>query len=680
MDLSKILNPLSEKTPKKNLMSRAPSPLRRPETMPIVYPNTASCSSVLHPDDVQRHSPFTKLGQKLPSFMASGRRQHVPPSLHLSHSNGSSTIYSANSSPIQMPEFPLPPTQTPILAYGAISSLSSARAKAKANGYLPPTHFSHSNLGSVGESSMSHNTLPTYNGLLNSHTPHYSTTAQETPDANQTSACNGLWLGRDAGTGSADESDEETTPRPKGVTLDLELGSAKLAEDQNDVFSNWPFTSTSIARNSLDRRMISYPESPMSMGGIPVSALVASPVPTYGSFIPVEPPHGYRTPPPPLAEVKFNQFSILDALCDYPELLFEMVKYLNVDELVNIYAIHKQAHFTINYRFTHVVKLITNMHAPESAEIFQFNLFRDLCMTDPAGRPHPRILGDIRNVPTFRWLRCILFREQVVSDIIDLLAAKGLRLPRPATKVFKMIWLLMDMPTNELRKGYLHSKSWTERDIWCALLIIMKVEMAFTDPEDGQGEPWAYRMMWAQKSLSTLRDVFAGNAGNNQLTNLQMYVRWKIPSGTFDPGAKDLPLMGVPAKETGMLQYEGWGVGRPVLLMRPDEMFEREAIQRGLDVHARHVDLLLWGFIDEATRLDIPISAGTLPTDKLVTIIDEDADAESVLVKDKEVEEGSSNVADDEEEIDNGREEGESNSDDSGAESIDYKNMVPEFN
>ncbi|KAK5275535.1 GTP cyclohydrolase 1, partial [Cryomyces antarcticus] len=97
----------------------------------------------------------------------------------------------------------------------------------------------------------------------------------------------------------------------------------------------------------------------------------------------------------------------------------------------------------------------------DAEAIFPFKAYGPLCIVDPAHRPNAERPGEVRKVPSFRWLRMVVFRERVVSDIIALLAQQGHRLPvSTARAALKKCWFLMDIPTNAGRIGLLHNTAY----------------------------------------------------------------------------------------------------------------------------------------------------------------------------------------------------------------------------
>lgn len=328
---------------------------------------------------------------------------------------------------------------------------------------------------------------------------------------------------------------------------------------------------------------------------------------------------------PPTHEMDFDQFNIFTALTNYPELVFELAKYLSPEELISLYAISKDFHLIMNGHFTTIVLSQSFAKARESSEIFPYKCYKNLCITDPAARQNAEVPDKLRCVPSLRWLRFILYREQVVDDILACLAAEGHRLPKRASSVLKKIWFTMDLGDNARRIGLIHNKEfWTDRDLFVATMFFIKLDMRLTDPVDGNGQMSLRKLLLAQRSLSTLLASLERTEMLNELGLLQMYVRWKYKPA---PAHRGMSVVGVPPDEIGKGYLEGWGLGNKKLL-RPDELVMGEGVRRKLDFQKRYMDMMIWGFVDSKTLEDIPTTK-TVLDDETTESSDEDADTAS---------------------------------------------------
>ena len=301
-------------------------------------------------------------------------------------------------------------------------------------------------------------------------------------------------------------------------------------------------------------------------------------------------------------------FNIFNALLDQPELMLEMTKWLDVEDLISLYATSKDFHLMMNTQMTTMVLGNARSQAPESADVFRPQCYRSLCMFDPArnmnhieGKTHT-----IRDVPGLRWLRMIAFREKVVDSIIKSLAGKGLRLPRYASKVLKKIWFLMDVSDTGRRIGIIHNPSlWSDVDLYIACMFFMKFDMVCNDPMDGNGELGIRRLLLAQRSLAIMDEVLKREAMRDSYELLQMHVEWKLNRAQMPPGMlAGRTVFGVAIEDCGRLSCQDWIPGLSKLL-RPDEMVIMESIRRGLNFEDKLIDLMLWGNLHPATNKDV---------------------------------------------------------------------------
>lgn len=306
----------------------------------------------------------------------------------------------------------------------------------------------------------------------------------------------------------------------------------------------------------------------------------------------------------PPHELKFHEFSIFEALFSHAELVFEFSKHLDVDDLVSLYSISKDFHNLVNKRFTHMIRLQTTRKAPESSRIFIFRCYQSLCQRDPANRPLERLPKTVRWVPTFRWLRMILFRERIVTDIIGCLGDEGHFMPRRVSLTIKKIWFTVDIGDNMHRTGTIHNRRfWTDEDLYLATLFFIKLDLCFTHPVTGTGEVGVRKMLLGQRSLSTLLLVLKRQLLLNQSELMCMLVKWDF-NLTEQQREEKLTLWGVPHYKAGGLSCEGW-VLTGQKLNQVDELVMREAIKRRLHIHDNYMDMILYGYVHKSTFEDV---------------------------------------------------------------------------
>ena len=308
-----------------------------------------------------------------------------------------------------------------------------------------------------------------------------------------------------------------------------------------------------------------------------------------------------RDPWPPSHETKTTRFSILNALLSYPELTLEFSKQLDIEDLISLYSISREFHFLVNSRFTAMILGQSNSKAPESSQTFIFRCYKSLCMRDPARRINETKPDQLRFIPSFRWLRMILFREAVVDDILQSLAAEGHRMPKRTRLTIKKIWFTIDISDNARRIGLMHNNTfWSNQDLFLATMFFFKLDMRLTSPTAGNGEMGLRKMLLGQRSLSTLAKVLKREEMRTQVDTLRMVVRFN-----YEPRRhRQMDIMGVPSREIGRLQYEGWGA-RNTKFIQIDELVMREAVKRRLNLQNYYVDMMIYGYIDKKTFQDI---------------------------------------------------------------------------
>lgn len=303
-------------------------------------------------------------------------------------------------------------------------------------------------------------------------------------------------------------------------------------------------------------------------------------------------------------ELECREFSIFEALLNHAELIFEFSKHLDVDDLVSLYSISKDFHSLVNKRFTHMLRLQTTRKALESSRIFIFRCYQSLCQRDPAKRPLERLPRMVRWVPTFRWLRMILFRERIVTDIIGCLADEGHFMPRRVSLTIKKIWFTIDIGDNLHRIGTIHNRRfWTDEDLYLATLFFIKLDLCFTHPVTGNGEVGVRKMLLGQRSLSTLFLVLKRQQLLNQSELMGMLVKWDFQL-TAQQREEKKSLWGVPQYKAGVLSLEGW-VRKGQKLKQVDELVMREAIKRKLHLHDKYMDMVLYGYVNKSTFEDV---------------------------------------------------------------------------
>ncbi|RMZ84061.1 hypothetical protein DV737_g1274, partial [Chaetothyriales sp. CBS 132003] len=317
-------------------------------------------------------------------------------------------------------------------------------------------------------------------------------------------------------------------------------------------------------------------------------------------------------------------FSVFSGFLLYPELCLHLATHLPIGDLISLYAISRDFHTIIDARFTTVMLSIATRRARESSRVFPFRCYARLCRTDPVARlPHPdprKAAAHIpRMVPSFRWLKMVMYREAVVHEIMALMAEDGVPLPRRCGLALKKMWFLMDIPDNARRVGYIHNRHVvSDLDLYFIVCTIVKMDMRFNDPVGAEKRDGLRRLLLAQRSLSVWLRVLKGEMWRTKLDVLRAWLRWKyepLPPAAQLGGRPVTSIFGVPLAECGKMCKEYWGLlpanhpaarrldarGNKMLLMRPDQLVLRELVRRGLRCRGHYMKCLLYGYIDLRT-------------------------------------------------------------------------------
>jgi hypothetical protein len=163
-------------------------------------------------------------------------------------------------------------------------------------------------------------------------------------------------------------------------------------------------------------------------------------------------PKAYAIPlssiPTPKTPKKKKLFNLLNAFCANNELLLLLTSYLTIPSLISLYSISKIYHHQFNYHYTAHMLAIMRTWAPHSEISFPWRAYRSLCTRDPALRQTSRLAGkmkeasdqhgDLRTVPTIRWLQMVVYRHGVCTDILIRLASYGHRCPAGTLEALKV--------------------------------------------------------------------------------------------------------------------------------------------------------------------------------------------------------------------------------------------------
>ncbi|PVI04385.1 hypothetical protein DM02DRAFT_640067 [Periconia macrospinosa] len=303
------------------------------------------------------------------------------------------------------------------------------------------------------------------------------------------------------------------------------------------------------------------------------------------------------------ANLPGEPFNVYKAIVRHPNLFFQFAIRLDIDTLIDLYAIDKEFHFRFNKYSISIVHEHAMYHAPVAAYIFSWIMFPELCISDPMARPMDGRPHLARDIPSLRWTRMVLFREYIVDSILALLALEGLRVPRAARPVVMKTWLLTDMKTMKLRTAFLSNKLvWTDKDILMFHHFLVKLDMRFSHPIVGQGMSALSHMLLTQKTLMDLHNALAVGAVGLDWTYdavTEMVCRTYTAEDLDlenQPWLADEFVNGVPVDEWGLLSKENRHADGARLVPAVD-MILTEGIRRGLNLHKYFLDCVTYGFV-----------------------------------------------------------------------------------
>ena len=135
-----------------------------------------------------------------------------------------------------------------------------------------------------------------------------------------------------------------------------------------------------------------------------------------------------------------DKFNLLASICRDEAVLLNLVSFLPVPSLVNLYIIYPPFHYLLNRHATGFIMASVRTWAPGAERLFPWRYYKDLCIKDPVLRIKHRFEGrteeeiraqetGTRDVPSLRWLQMVVWRQNVCLDILIRMAVRGLLCP-----------------------------------------------------------------------------------------------------------------------------------------------------------------------------------------------------------------------------------------------------------
>lgn len=305
-----------------------------------------------------------------------------------------------------------------------------------------------------------------------------------------------------------------------------------------------------------------------------------------------------------------QRFNIYKALLRHPNLFFQFALRLPFPTIIDLYAIDKEFHYRLNQYSVGLLHDYARYHAPLASYIFTWALHPNLCISDPMLRPMDGRSWLARDVPSFRWLAMVLWRQRVVRSILTRLAMEGLRVPAACEASLMKYWSLMERKTGRLRSAFLRDRSlWTDTDIANMQLFAVKLDMRFLDPVLGNGVCELSHMLLMQRSLSSLWKVLTGRMRLDYDSATEMVVCTYLNEDLntdAHPWLDDEVDNGVVEDQWGLMSKEEWHIDGARMESAYD-MLVVEGVRRGLNLQQYYLDFVLYGFVDSETGKNIPI-------------------------------------------------------------------------
>lgn len=320
-------------------------------------------------------------------------------------------------------------------------------------------------------------------------------------------------------------------------------------------------------------------------------------------------------------------FNLLESVCSNVWLAVEVTKHLRVNDIVNLYSTSKTFHTLLDGHWQSSIFAWAEHMAPSSFRIFYWKFFGCYARTDPSGttweapglfadafprppwakqRPVTAADKTVRSVPGLRYLAMLVKREVRVRDILAMMARNGHRLPIKCHEAVKKMWMLMDLPTNTLRRAFIRSTHlWTPEDIYNAQMFVTKLQMLFNAPVCGPDAPLAVEtILGAREGLTPLWQFLRGKNYTELLEAIQMRVRYLASAQALHRSRAWEQHYGVPQWQLGTGHLEGWGGGQ-IHLSRPDELLIEEAARRGINLKDHLIYMAFWGHVDWQQRANL---------------------------------------------------------------------------
>lgn len=210
-----------------------------------------------------------------------------------------------------------------------------------------------------------------------------------------------------------------------------------------------------------------------------------------------------------------------------------------------------------------------------------------------------------RDVPGWRWVGMVAWRQEIVRGILERLHVGGGVGNVARTEVEQAVykfWSLMDMPSTRVRAAYLADRDiWTNADILSFQLFLVKLDLCFSHPVTGNGGCGLAHLLLTQTSLASLWYLLSGRIqldyDKTEALVRRTYLTEDLDTETYE-WLEHENDSGVREESWGIMMKEGRETHGERMESAVDMVIE-EGVRRELHVQQDLLGCVLYGHIDD---------------------------------------------------------------------------------
>jgi hypothetical protein len=205
-----------------------------------------------------------------------------------------------------------------------------------------------------------------------------------------------------------------------------------------------------------------------------------------------------------------------------------------------------------------------------------------------------------RDVPGWRWVGLVMYRQSIVRGILSSLEFEGCgTLPARTESVVCKFWLLIEFPHAHLRASFLQDTSiWSDEDILTFHLFMIKLDMRLSHPVIGNAACSLSHLLLNQKTLTHLHALLTTPDAFTYDSLVPLLVH-TYPIDSFDlvefPWLDDEEITDVDEEDWNILGKEGWDENGKEMMLASDCVVS-EGLRRELHAQRWLLDGVMSGF------------------------------------------------------------------------------------